>query len=585
MKNLLFTLFLLLGGGILLYFLVNPTIQYGGDIVEYYGITESLVNHQTIALSRQDKQNLIERLGPGYFDNPEYYIEGKNGKNYPVHFPLYSLLLTPIRLLLSFIGLDTYTVFRVFNLVVLFGFTLYIVKRYAKDATEAVLLSVLITASPLLWYMVWPGPEVYSVMLMLVSLFLFSEGTAGKRLTAIAVASIASYQSQPLVLLPLGYLLIILFEKYWPAIKRTTLKKRGAHLILGLPVPEAADVLLTLFLAGIIALPNIFYSLLFGTFSSYARLEGVGFGNASLQKLVELYFDPNIGLFFYAPIIMIAGLISWFVLTRKNKEYIWLGLILLGISVLYLTNTNWNSGTAGYGPTRYSLYALSFLVFFIFRAIQTVSNKRVLTTVISILALATHSVIFAFNGYLSPDFSNTVRHSPMARFVLNNIPALYNPTPEIFVERTIGKEGGFWDTTIYKDRNGACKKAYTLITSTQKLVDECGFIPPGYEEKLKNEFVERASFPRTVLTTEATFYPADDVCAWDYQPSKERPYVCMKTIEDVAMYAGITDPGRVEAVENAPGVWKLKWGKAIAITVPPGYIINHYSFTGVYVNY
>ena len=176
-----------------------------------------------------------------------------------------------------------------------------------------------------------------------------------------------------------------------------------------------------------------------------------------------------------------------------------------------------------------------------------------------------------------------MRHTPMTKFVLNNFSKAYSPTPEIFVERTAEKEGGFWDTTIYK-HNDRCKKAYVLKTKTESLVKECDFIPEKYLPKLKNEFLIRTDFSRKVITTEAIFYPADAVCAWDFEPSEENPYVCMKTIEDVVAYTGLSDEGRFEKGEGF-GIWKLKWGKPTEITVPAGYIIHHYSLDGIYVDY
>ncbi len=52
-------------------------------------------------------------------------------------------------------------------------------------------------------------------------------------------------------------------------------------------------------------------------------------------------------------------------------------------------------------------------------------------------------------------------------------------------------------------------------------------------------------------------------------------------------YTGVKEEDRFTALSDYPypGIWKLKAGLPVNITVPPGYIINYYSFEGIYVNY
>ncbi|MCJ7740770.1 hypothetical protein MUP32_05680 [Candidatus Microgenomates bacterium] len=564
LKNTAWTIFIAIFLSLLSYFLFSPKIQYGGDIIEYFGTSESLINHQGLNLMEQDKTNLVKRLGSGYFDNPEYYLQAKNGQRYAVHFPLYSLINVPTRIALRILGIDEYKAFRLTNLLILTLVSFIILKFYLKSFFSQIAYLVLVYLSPIIWHLVWPGPEVFSLSLTLLSIFLFLDHNPKRRTWAILLSTVASYQSQPLVVVPVIYLITYFIESYRKTKKLVTSWK---------------EAFLYLVLLLLIFLPNIYYFLIFGSFSSFSKLSGVAFANFTFKKFFELFFDPNIGLFWYAPIIFITGFYFLIKSAIKEKNTIFLEIILL-TSTFYLVNINWNNGTAGFGPTRYALPVLPFLIYFYCK--NAVFNiKHVL---ILFLIGITQLGILSFNGYIMPDFENTVRHSPYAQLVLNNFPSLYNPTPEIFVERTRELEGGFWDTTIYKDK-GNCRKAYVLITGTQKLIDECGFIPEKYKSELVNEFLEKTNSPRTVVTTEATFYPADGVCSWDYKQDESYPYVCMRNIEDVVRYTGIKDEGRFVGIDNMPGIWKMKWGQPADITVPAGYIINHYSLKGIYVDY
>ena len=68
------------------YFLFRAQVQLGGDIVEYYGITESVKNHFSFELTVEDRTNLEQVLHKAYFEDPGYYISGTDQKRYPVHF-------------------------------------------------------------------------------------------------------------------------------------------------------------------------------------------------------------------------------------------------------------------------------------------------------------------------------------------------------------------------------------------------------------------------------------------------------------------------------------------------------------------
>lgn len=566
LKKIAWLTFLMVTFLIGLVFLTTKRVHYGGDIVEYFGITESFINHGSLDLNLIDQLNLEGRLGKGYFENPEYYLQGRNEKRYAVHFPLYSLLNVPTRIVLKTFGIDAYQTFRWTNLFILTITSFIILKYFLKSDFQKIVYLIIVYLSPLIWHLVWPGPEIFSLSLILLSIFFFFEKNI---VWAIIISALASFQSQPLIVIPLIYLATYFWQKY----------QKGGNFDAFLNSITQKEILFSLGAFVLIFLPNFYYLQIFGSYSPYAKLTGVGLQNFTLKKFFELFFDLNIGLFFYAPVIFIVGFYNLYQAVKKDKNNFWFLIMMVFLSVLYLTNTNWNNGTAGFGPTRYALPVLPFLIYFYLKSAKTNFKNYLVLTAIIISQL----LILSFNGFLMPDLENTLEHTPMAKFVLNNFPWAYNPTPEIFVERTSHQEGGFWGTTIYKNRD-KCKKAYVLKTKTDKVIQECGFIPEKYSNKLKNEFLMRADFSRKVITTEATFYPADEACAWDFEPSQEKPYVCMRNIQDVVAYTGLKDEGRFEKGDSF-GVWRLKWGKPTEITVPAGYIIHHYSLDGTYVDY
>lgn len=558
MKNKLFWgLFSLLFIVFFGYFIFEPKINYGGDLIEYFGMSESFSNHATFNLTEIDKQHLVERFGPEYFKNVEYYPANSKGERYSSHFFFYSLFLAPTRLLVRLFQQDEMKAFRITNLLFLFATLLFLFRTYIKKFDQRIILLLLVLLSPIAQFIIWPGPELMYTCFILLALVFFLNN---KQWLGIVFAFFASWQSQPLMFIPLSMIATYTFTLW----KEKKLNARTLFLL---------EILFVL-----IFFPNLYYLLIFGKPTPFAVTNIVGASNFTLQKVIEVILDPNIGLFFYLPVITVMGL---YYMTLHKESFV-NKLFLIGslITPLFFFPAiiNWNHGTTGYGPTRYALYIMPFLIYYFVRSFKLSTRS------IGIMGLfvITQVFVLSFNGYYMPTLDNSFQHTPYAQFLLNNFPAWYNPTPEIFIERSSGKELANIDTVVYKN-NGVCKKAYVLFNRTQKAVEECGPIPNQYIQALDDGYKQIASYPRKTMALEAVFYPKDGICAWDYIPSKEKPYVCIKTIEDFMKLVPTADKSRISAGNN--GIWKLTFGKPVQIEVPAGYIVDHYGTVGIYINY
>lgn len=467
MKDKIFWLgFLLLFIGLFLFFLYNPQKpQLAGDIVEYYGISETLINHGSLKLKDTDRKQLETALNPGYLADPQYYIKGIDGSRYPVHFIAYSITTIPARLLLRFFGQNELKTFPLTNLI-LFSFAGFFIMRYfIKSLFSRIIFLIFLYFSPLIYFLIWPGSEIYIASFLLLAVFCFFH----KRYTfAIILSTFASWQSQPLILIPILFLILSFYQQ-----NELFLKQEGEYWRINY-IRLSGLVLLIL----LMFIPYFYNFLVFGVVDPWFLLQkvsfwtqqfGFGFHNTSLQKFTELFFDSNIGLFFYAPVLLIAGF--YFLVKSLVKKEISLAvlLVLIIINFLYQTNPNWHNGTAGFGPTRYALYLIPFLIYVIVRKFERNTKHFIVLGAY----LLTQFWVLSFNGYLLPNFENTLYHSPYAAFVLDNFPSFYNPTPEIFIERTNHIESNNWDTTIYK-KDERCNKAYVLLSKSNDLIKECG---------------------------------------------------------------------------------------------------------------
>lgn len=552
---------------ILIFYLVfqSPVLNYGGDIAEYHGITETIIKSGSIHLTPVAEYNLKQYLPSAYFDNPGYYITGVDGLRYPVHFILYSILAIPIRLILHLFSINELQTLRLTNVLILFGAIAFTFKYLLKNDFKRMILLGVIIVSPLMFFLSWPGPDIFYLSLLLIATLLFLEKNY---ISAGIFTAIASSHSQPLTVLSLlmGFFGAYKYFKY--SSKNTiALPKMRFILQLGL-IPF------------ILAIPVFYNVLFFGALSPWTKLQdgwtilnGFGLQNISLQKFSEQFLDLNLGIFFYAPMFILTGL--YFVWKyRHNLDVVFLFIAFLITAFFYQTNPAWHYGTAGYGPSRHAIFFLPlFIVFFVFFMQKTFKHYFLL-----VIFILLQIPILSMNRFTNPDLTKTLYHNQYAQFVLDRWPELYNPTPEIFVDRTNHTDLDYPTSAVYKT-NGQCKKAYALITDISAIKTSCGSVPKKYESLFDDSLSRKSNTYRTTLTNSATFWPDSESCKPDYNG----PYICMKNLNDFIKYTGVELSDRIIDLKN--GVWRIDMGSPVSINVPPGYFIHYNSFKGHYINF
>lgn len=465
MKLLPLALTLLLAGLIFGAFLAVPPPEPAGDIAEYFGITESVLRHSSINLTPQDQTALSQTLHPEYFSNPGYYIPGTDGNRYPVHFIGYSLLLTPLRWILQQAGIPELHIFSLANTLLLFGAITYILLRFLRQPSRQLLFVTLTITSPLIFFLWWPGPDIFSLSFLLISLFWLYEGGI---FPAAALTAIASWQAQPMIVITASMLLY--------GATHTTNAYRKKILI-----PTAIILCLA-------ALPYLYNFILLRTLTPWTILKdgwttmnGFGLHNMSIQKLFEQFFDLNMGVFWYAPLLVSAGIIRIAARIRHDAKIRWLALTGIAVLFAYQTNPAWHYGTSGFGPSRHTLVMIPFLI----AAIVWHAKPKALWTGFMVLLFVSQVAFLSLNNYIFPVFSNTLVHSPIARFVLDRWPALYTPTPEIFSDRTNHTDLDHPSSAIYQV-NGTCKKAYVLGRDIDMVIATCGSFPESVRASILN---------------------------------------------------------------------------------------------------
>ncbi len=446
-------------------FLTNYTPQQAGDIANYLGVTESVKNHFTPELHDDDKNSLASLVHPAYFNNPIYYnIPSPSGLRYSMHFIAYSYIITPVRIGLEALQYNPLLMFPIANSIILI-LTLSFLCASLRDYKQRLMLILLVLLSPIISFLAWPGPDAWVLCLLLLAAYWYR---TKRYWQAAYITAIASWHSQPLLILSLG-MMFMATANIWKGI---IIHKTYSHLSLYSTISRV------LWLIGILALPYIYNYWAFGVLTPWTKLRdgwtllyGFGIQNLQVEKFFSQIFDINTGIFWYMPVGVIAWIIVMIWAIKKNH----ISTTLLAISLfvtafLYQTNPAFHYGTAGFGPSRHIVFLAPFLTFAIIEVLAGV--KRRMGYGILAAYILTQSLILTMNGWLAPDFTNSLRHTPIATYLLTHAPALYTPLPEIFVDRTNGDDADHPTSAIYKI-NGTCTKAYILPLDIPKLLTEC----------------------------------------------------------------------------------------------------------------
>jgi hypothetical protein len=227
--------------------------------------------------------------------------------------------------------------------------------------------------------------------------------------------------------------------------------------------------------------PFVFYLVHFGRLTPLVDAGAVGLPNLSVGKALELFFDLNLGMLPYLPLAVLGAVAAPVVQIasgRRARPLLALWVVLLGMALICSSTGNWNHGTSG--PSRYTIWMIPLVLVILASMLEPGTARerpRRAFGAWAVAALVVQAAIVVSRGGLAQRL-DYLEHSYLARFVLKHAPALYNPSPEIFVERTIGEEmrngeisGG---TAVVYAPDRACRKALAQKRHWSDLLVRCG---------------------------------------------------------------------------------------------------------------
>ncbi|MGG1314827.1 hypothetical protein [Cohnella laeviribosi] len=330
--------------------------------------------------------------------------------------------------------MNTLKVFQITNALLLIGLLLRIVSTVKLSHKAQLWLIITISLSPIILYIPWSHPEVFSFVFLCWGLIEYWEHN---KKTAITLISVASLQNPAIAIVSLIILIKEFFFEYKKLCKEI--------ILLGL-------------CSSIVLLPYVFYWIYFHHFSLITTSGAASFEFISFKKILSLFIDPNFGLLIYIPVLLITFV---YLIIKKDRQAI-LGLVsLILIAIICSTQLNWNSGMMYIN--RYSVWMIPIIIIILVKYISSLSTKKYFFQILAYILTTGIITLYCFYEY---DTSNSVKFSPVSKVLISNVPALYNPPADVFVERALGRETLEFPVSVYN--NSGLRKSI-ILDDTNKI--------------------------------------------------------------------------------------------------------------------
>lgn len=402
-----------------------------------------------------------------------------SGGMIPWYFPTYAIACIPLVILLP-VSIRVYA-FAFTNFLV-FALMLLIIYKKLKDRISLCnlfLLVLLVTINPIVFNFNYVAYEVFIYSMLGIALvfwyckewkkaalFISFAGSMNPVIMIVGIALIADY-----------FYSIITEKKYASFNNFVTLNLKN------------------LFLFGCCFL----YSLLPFIYAKFATGKFSIIINGNVQtpiKLMPFYFlsylfDLNYGFLPYYSFVFLCFLVLVVLnLIRRKWRFVFMAIVFFVLVLGFCRHSHINNGMNG--MARYNSMAAPLFIFpFIFYLDKCSSrNFRIIQTVcIFVTTFLQLCILVNFSPILARNVPYTY-FTPIARYMLDYFPCLYNPLHTTFNSRTTHVDGGYEITTpvVYADSNGGVRKILASKRDIPKMSTDILSLNPNESKWLNEKF-------------------------------------------------------------------------------------------------
>ncbi len=469
----------------LLYCSANPPMPIG-EWDDYSLEVATVLNDQNFGIS-EGYIAYYKGLFPewaGYIDNYSlsgYFTKSGSGE-LTWYFPTYGIACVPLAVILKCLHLPAVYTFHCTNIVAVLLSLCFLKKFLIADGNKKILLILLLTINPIVFYFSWPSAEVLIFALLVACMVCWSNKWYKGAAIFISLAGTLN----PTVLV-VGMVMIADFFS-------TLFRKKDIKVAWKPYLAERFPDIVKYGACYIIALiPMIYNYYNMGHISIAGTLYNPTniIKEASLRFFAYL-FDLNFGVFpYFTLLIIVSACLGVMAIKRKKIGFLTLCVAFLGTMAAYSLIWHINCGTSGI--SRYNAWNSVIMIFAIALYYDSILSdgvvKKICRGAICTGIVLTGCIVLAYNPYRAAA-TNYTYMTPIAKTVLRYTPELYNPLFSTFNSRVNHIDGAYnyWDylPIIYTDDDGYICKILADAKNKEEL-REMLFSMNGNNNRLKSK--------------------------------------------------------------------------------------------------
>jgi hypothetical protein len=466
----------------MLYVSLTPTAPTG-ESDDYMLSTISLENRFSLRMTETDVEQArtdfpehYQYIKSSWDSGMTHYFTIEEGEVYPWYMGTYSIACIPMKKLLDFMGLNQSYAFVITNVICYVIALLFVYFKLQTTRKNVFFTILLLVCSPTIFYFIWSSAEIFIFSLVVISLVYFCNGN--HKLAGLFV-SIAGTLNPTIM----AYGAIIILDYFTKMYIES--RTKGEKNIFNIVRSNIKDIIL-LIICFIPSLTTfIFNYITFGIFNlqnilGFARYDYV------FQRFLTYLFDLNLGFLPYFTIsFLLFFIMVIYGIYKKDRLSIMFPIAFLLTVLAYGVTWHINCGMSGIA--RYNAWSFPIFIFYLTTQASNLIERRSIK--ILFYSLLVCSCILSTSVVINLKKSDKEMHhtifTPIATYVLDNYPSLYNPYKYTFISRTKHLDGAYIDDldkpVIYTDSNGNIRK----ILTSSKFADNISDYVYGDEKDMK----------------------------------------------------------------------------------------------------
>ena len=387
-----------------------------------------------------------------------------DGAELPWYFPLYGIISMPVVLLCRYLAIPPMYAFVAVNIMVVAG-ALYIAGRFLKcDARRRTLLVLTLAVHPVIFYISNISAEAL-IYALVVSACTFWYNRWYRR--AAVMISLAGMLNPTIMVAG-----IVMILEY--------LGQEGFYSDIAGSLKDGKKWI-RLFSFGVCFLPSLLPMMYNYYHTGHINLTAatkdlVTGSETTLERMWAYLTDLNYGMLpYFSVLCIIAAILIVAALWKKSKSrYLeWMAVFILNL-MLVSTVTHINSGMCAIARYNVWLSVVPIFAIILFGSdiIDEAAVKKTGAAAITVGVLMTGGIIHLYYPHFAMNVQYT-EFSPIAGYVLENLPGLYNPIPSTFVARCMQVDGevDYNTPVIYYGSDGYVRKILATKKDREMLLE------------------------------------------------------------------------------------------------------------------